>query len=73
MFSHYLSFENKIANFPLRLEDGTTSLTMNVFLNVFRNDVGDSFHYLRVCKHLKNKRKLLTDKCYYTRSQCFKV
>ena len=61
MFSHYLSFEHQTTNFLLRLEDGTAPLTMNVFCRFCRNDIGDSFHYLLVCKHLEHKRKLLID------------
>ena len=67
MFSHYLSFELQTTNFLLRLEGGAIPLTMNVFCRFCRNDIGDSFHYLLVCKHFENKRKLLIDKYYYTR------
>ena len=70
--SHYLSFEHQTTNFPLRLEGGATPLTMNVLCRFCRNDIGDSFHYLLVCKYLKNKRKLLIDKYYYTRPNVLK-
>ena len=57
MFSHYLSFEYQTTNVPIETGRWNDTPYHERFCRFCRNDIGDSFHYLLVCK-----RKLLIDK-----------
>ena len=67
-----LKFRTSNHKFPVETGRWSNTPYHERFCRFCRNDIGDSFHYLLVCKHFENKRKLLIDKYYYTRPNVLK-